>query len=100
MLSDTSLQAQDYVITVTSANTQYSLALPQNVKAVEFQARGAVAIIHSLVAGAVDTASTPGPYQTLKSGGVYKKEGILLHKATLYVACASATQVVEVRCWS
>ncbi len=95
-----SAKAVDYEIEIDDANTQYALELPEEVKAIEFQARGAVAILHSFEEGAVDGSSPPGPYQTLKSGGVYKKDHLYIsgHR-TLYVACASGSQVVEVRCW-
>jgi hypothetical protein len=99
MMAHIALEALDYVVTMTDANKEYSLELPANTKALEFRVRDGTAMIHSFTEGAVDTVSPPGPYHTLKANTEYKKDNLLLSKAILRVACASAGKIVEVRAW-
>ena len=97
---DYAVNAQDFEITIANANEETALALPEKVKAIEFQCRDATDIKHSFTQGAVDTATPPGPYQTLKAGSVYKKDHLYLNKHTLYVAAGTGSKVVEVRVWT
>jgi hypothetical protein len=88
--------ATDYEVAITLANTEYYLDIPPGTKAIEVQARGAVDIRHSFVTGKV--AGSVAPYRTLKSGGVYAKDGLYLG-GRMYFACGTGSQVVEVRAW-
>jgi hypothetical protein len=88
--------AVDYIIEMTEADTEYALALPNGVKAIEIQAVEAVDIRHSFKEGVVASGS---PYRTLKSGDVYVKELLWLNNTTLYVACGGTGKNVQVRAW-
>jgi len=92
--------AKDYVVAMPSANTQYPFSIPDGTKAIEFKAREAFDVLHSLTAGAVDTNTPPGPYMTLISGNSYVKDRLVIGTGTLYFACASAGKNVEIRIWS
>ena len=96
---DAATEVQEYEISVDDANTEYSQELSGNVKAIEIQCRDATNILSAFTAGAVDTASPPGPYFTVKSGTVYRITGLNMNKPTLYVAAGSGSKVVEVRVW-
>lgn len=91
--------AVDYEIDITDANTEYSLVLPDQVKAIEIQCRDATDIKTSFVQGAVDGATPDGPFQTIKGGARYVKEHLYLNQHTLYVAAGTGSKVVEVRVW-
>lgn len=81
-------------ITMASANTEYSTALPANTVAMTFQCRGDYDIRFSYQTGKV--ASPTAPYMTLKAGMIYYETNLDLTSKTLYVACPTAAQVVEV----
>lgn len=85
--------AQAYAITVTNADTEYSLALPAGTRAIRVQARGAVVTRVAFESGKVATPTDP--YHTIKSGDKLEKSQ-LFTGATLYVACPSGSQVIEV----
>lgn len=87
----------DYEIAIASGDTEYSLALPSNVKALEIQCRDATDIRCSFTAGKV--AGSTSPYQTVKGGARYVKENLYLNQHTLYIAAGSGSKVVEVRAW-
>ena len=88
----------DVTVPMAAANTEYSVVLPGQVKAIEFQAREAVDIRHSFVNGKV--AGSTDPFRTLKSGNVYIKELLWISgPVTLYFASASTSKNVEVRYW-
>lgn len=94
-------------LTLTDADTEYSQALPKGTKHLAFQCRTAFDVIFSFEAGAVDTATPPGPYATVKSGDSYsspEKAGFSWNvdeaaAATLYCASSQAAVVVEIACW-
>ena len=89
--------AVDYQIAITTQDTEYSLALPDQVKAIEIQCRDAADIRVSFTSGKV--AGSTSPFQTIKSGTKYVKEHLYLNQHTLYVAAAAGSKVVEVRVW-
>ncbi len=89
--------ATDYTITMTSSNTEYSLLLPEGVKAIEIQCRDATDVRMAFATGKV--AGSTDPFRTLKSGSVYKQDKLYLNATTLYVACGSGGKIVEVRVW-
>lgn len=91
--------AQDFEIEMTSANTEYALELPSPAKGIEMQCRDGTAFRHSFTEGAVDTATPPGPYQTVHANVTYRKDNLFLNGHTLYVACGTAAKVVDVRVW-
>lgn len=90
-----------YNVALTTQNTEYSQALPADVRRIRFQARGSVDIRYAFETGKVATPTAP--YMTLKSGQVYDwtaLEGQFLGTITLYFAAGSNTQVAEVETWS
>lgn len=82
-------------VTLTSADTEYSLTLKPNCKFVSIQARTAAAIRFSFE---TDKVATPtAPYATIKSGGGFSTpEHMNLRGGVLYLASSSAGTVVEV----
>lgn len=87
----------DYEIAVTTQDTEYSLVLPAQVKALEMRCRDGTAFRHSFTQGKV--ASTTAPCQTVPANGFYSKEHLYLNAHTLYVAAGAGSKVVEVRVW-
>ncbi len=89
-----------YTVTMTLANTEYSQALPANCRRFEFQCRGSYDVRFAFVTGKV--AGPTEPYMTLKAGRSYDSGSINqgASPSTLYVACATAAQVVEILAWT
>lgn len=87
-----------YNVTMTNADTEYSQALPAGTKAFEFQCRTDFDVRFAFATGKVATPTAP--YMTLKSRHVYFKDRINLTSKTLYIACATAAQVIEIICWT
>lgn len=88
----------EYNVTLTSADTQYSQALPANTRRLCFRCRSGVAIRYAWGAGKVATPTAP--YQTLQAGADYAIDGVLLASGTLYFASGTAGAVVEMEAWS
>jgi len=84
-----------YNVTLAANNTQYSQALPSMTTILEFQNRGAHDIRYAFVTGKV--AASTAPYMTLKSGGYFYRDNLLLVGVTLYIATGDgASDVVEI----
>lgn len=84
-----------YNVTMTSANTEYSQALPSNTKKFLIKSRGAYAIKVCFTSG--QSATT---YITVPSGMAYWDDNIMPSSLTLYFQCATAAQVAEIIAWS
>ena len=93
-----SLTPNQYTITITNADTEYSQALPENTKALEFKCRTAVATRFAFETGKVATPTDP--YMTLPANATYFKDDLVMSSTTLYVAAASGTLKVEVIAWT
>ena len=88
-----------YNLPLTSANTEYSQALPEDTKWFEFQCRTAADVRFAFVTGLV--AGSTEPYITLKSGQSYDSgELYTASKPTLFCASGSAGVVVEIIAWT
>lgn len=87
-----------YAVTLTSADTEYSQALPAGLRALSFKARTSVAIRWAFATGKVATPTDP--YETLAAGQTYFKENLVGAAVTLYLASATAGTVVEVEVWA
>jgi len=87
-----------YNITMTNANTEYSQALPTGTKRFTLQCRGTYDIRYAFETGKVATPTAP--YMTLKAGMVYYEDDLNLTSRTIYLACGTAGQVVEIICWT
>ncbi len=88
----------EYNVTLTSANTEYSQALPTNARRLCFRCRSSVAIRYAWVTGKVATPTAP--YQSLQSGAEYAIDGVMLAGSTVYFASSVAGAVVEMEAWS
>ena len=87
-----------YNLTLTNADTEYSLLLPSGIKDFRFRCRDDYAIRFSFEAGKV--AGPADPYLTLPSGADYFSDQNDLTEITLYFASAQAGVVVEIEAWS
>ena len=92
---DYAVTAQDFEIVIDTPGQEFSLELPEQIKALELQCREMADIKHSFTQGTV----TATGYRTLKSGAVYRKAHLYLNKHTLYIA-ADLPATVEVRIWT
>ncbi len=88
----------EYNVTLASANTEYSQALPANTRRLSFRCRSGVAIRYAWVTGKVATPTAP--YQSLQAGAEYVLDGVLLAGSTLYFASGAVGAVVEMEAWS
>ena len=80
--------------TLTVANTEYSQALPPNVRSLAVQPRTAVDVRMAFVTGKV--AGSTAPFFTLKSGGAAALQELQVDDTTVYLASATAGTVVEI----
>ena len=95
---DRATTPNEYNVTLTNADTEYSQALPAGTKALEFWARESVDIRFAFTSGKVATPTAP--YFTLKSGTTYYKENLNLSGKTLYLASSTAGTNVEIIAWT
>tara|TARA_Y100000296_G_scaffold10041_1_gene11529 strand:- start:287 stop:652 length:366 start_codon:yes stop_codon:yes gene_type:complete len=85
----------ELIVTMTSADTEYSVQLTGEVIGYSFQCRSANDIRYSWTTGKVATPTDP--YTTLKSGNVESFSGTSIQNPTLYFACAASGKIVEVQ---
>jgi len=95
---DEATNPNEYTVTLTNADTEYSQSLPAGTKALEFWARESVDIRFAFTSGKVATPTEP--YFTLKAGTTYYKENINLTGKTLYLASSVAGSHVEILAWT
>ena len=88
-----------YNVTLTTADTEYSQAMPANCRRFEFQCRTEHEIRFAFVTGKV--AGSTAPYATLKAGDYYESGAINqgASPSTLHFASATAGVVIEVLTW-
>jgi len=96
--ADEATAPNEYTVTLTNADTEYSQALPTNTRAFEFWARESVDIRFAFTSGKVATPTEP--YFTLKAGTTYYKENLNLSGKSLYLACGEAGKHVEIIAWT
>jgi len=87
-----------YNVTMTSADTEYSQAIPANTRRLTIQCQGAYDIRFAFASGKVATPTAP--YGTIKKGMNYYEENLKTSGLTVYVACGTTSQVAEIYCWS
>ena len=85
-----------YVVTLTSADTEYSFTLPANTKKFTIQTRESADVRIATETGKVATSTDP--YFTLKAGNIWWEDG-LNTSATLYFASSTAGVHVEIIVW-
>jgi len=83
----------EYNITLTVVDTEYSQALPVNTKSVQFTNRSYNDLRYSFTAGRVATPTAP--YLTLKAGETYFENNLDFDGKTIYFANDDAGDVVE-----
>lgn len=84
-----------YNVTLTNANTEYSQALPPNVRSLAVQPRTAVDVRVAFVTGKV--AGSTAPFFTMKSGGALALHELqVADDTTVYLASTTAGTVVEI----
>jgi len=83
------------IITVTSANTEYSYVMTGEVVSFNFQNRGSEDIRYSWVPGKVATPTEP--YYVAKDGLEVIYWGITWTNPTLYVGSASSSLVIQIQ---
>lgn len=87
-----------YNVTLATANTEYSQALPANCRRVFFKCRTSKDIRWAWVTGKVATPTAP--YMTLNANSTYSSDDVNIASGTLYLASPSNNVVVEIECWS
>jgi len=88
----------EYNVTLASADTEYSQALPTNTLRFTMQNRGYQPLRWSYVTGKV--AGPTAPYNQLKPGASISEDDIDLTGKTLYLASSNAGDVVELTVWT
>ena len=89
----------EYAVTLTVVDTEYSQALPANTKGIEFVSRDGYPVRYAFTTGKVATPT--GVYFTLKSNCAYESPATLnLSSKTIYFASDNAGDVVELIAWS
>ena len=88
----------EYNVTLTSANTEYSQALPANTRRLCFRCRTGAVCRYAWVTGKV--AAPTANYQTLQAGAEYGIDGLKLAASTLYLASATAGVIIELEVWT
>ena len=89
----------EYAVTLTVVDTEYSQALPANTKGIEFVSRSGYPVRYAFTTGKVATPT--GVYFTLKSNCAYESPATLnLSSKTIYFASDNAGDVVELIAWS
>lgn len=89
-----------YNVTLTNLDTEYSQALPNNTRFLEFQCRTEAEIRFAFVTGKVATPTAP--YHTLKAGDYYYSPQMMQSTSpiTLYLASSTAGVIVEIIVWT
>lgn len=94
VFADPPITAYNTTLTMTAANTEYDLALPNGIGAITILCRGNYDVKVSFTNGASGTT-----YFTIKSGSVYYEENISSYNNSIHVQCATAGQILEIIYW-
>jgi hypothetical protein len=94
-----------YNVTMSSANHEYSQALPSNCKRWQIKSRVAAtpANMGDIIRWSMETGkvATPiVPYAVVPAGSGHSESGLLLESSTLYFASPVNTDVCEIIAWS
>lgn len=87
-----------YALTITSADTEYSQALPANTKQFSVHLRDMAAFRLAYVTGKVATPTNP--FETVPAGSEKYVENIQPSALTLYIASPVATKTAEIEAWA
>jgi hypothetical protein len=84
-------------VTMTNANEQYSLEIPNGCKTISVTIRDGVSGASYRVAYVTGKVATPtAPYLKFKCDTEYFEDGLFLNGKNLYLACSNASQVAQV----
>lgn len=84
-------------VTMTNANEQYSLVIPDGCKKISVTIRDGVPGASYRVAYVTGKVAGPtAPYLKHKCDTEYYEDGLSLYGKTLYLACSNASQVAQV----
>jgi len=87
-----------YNVTMTTADYEYSQALPTNCKKFLIHTRDGTAFRLAFEPGKV--AGPTAPYLSVPANTTYYEDGILSPALTLYFACASTGKIIEIIAWT
>lgn len=88
-------------VTMTLADTEYSLTLPANTKYFSIQCADGTAMRYAFVTGKVATPTAP--YMTLLANGALntpEKIAVANGALTIYFACGSAGKIAQLLSWT
>jgi hypothetical protein len=88
-----------YTVDMTTADTEYSQALPAGCKRFRLSMRSADAA-YRLAYTTGKVAAPTEPYYAAAVGEVIDVDGIALAAQTLYFACGAAGKVIQIEAWS
>lgn len=80
--------------TLTSANTEYSVSIPNGAGSITIQSRTAADFKMGITSGQSGTT-----YFTIKAGTAYYETRVSSYNATLYFQSTTAGQIVEIIYW-
>lgn len=84
--------------TLTSANTEYEISIPQGTQQFQLYTKASVALRIAYETGKV--AGSTEPFLQIDSGNTYFVDKVLARSLKVYVACGTAGTVVHVHGWS
>ena len=87
-----------YVVALTSADTEYSQALPASTKKFRIHLRDYATFRLAYVTGRVATSTDP--YETIPAGSEKYEDGLNLASLTVYLASPAASKTAEIEAWS
>ena len=87
-----------YNVSMVSADTEYSQALPANTKRFSVQCLTDFDVRFAFETGKVATPTAP--YALIRAGMNYFEDRVNLASTTVYVACPSAGKVAEIIAWT
>ena len=90
--------ATKYTVALTSADTEYSQALPANTKKFRIHLRDYATFRLAYITGKV--AASTDPYETIPAGSEKYEDGLNLTALTVYLASPVADKTAEVEAWS
>jgi hypothetical protein len=85
---------------LTSADTEYKIPIPHNVRKYLIQARTSYDLRLAFEKGAVEDTTLGKDYLTVKAGDAYWEDNLDLEGTMIiYVACSTAAVIVEIVKW-
>lgn len=85
-----------YNVTMTTANQEYSQALPAGTKRVDIKLRSLSAVLKL----SFTSTESGTKYISVPYGSLYSLQGVNLTGATLYFQSIKAAQTAEIICWT